>query len=290
MIKDIWYVKGVNIFEEVTDREIRLLERRSKLKKYGKYDFVCDKLSDSSSIYVIKEGSVRIYKPESKEDSEAAKSYQTKSSRPLPTSKAQAQEGATPGSSGSMTNRNDIFSQLMANTTETDSDKKLEQLPVTLESGEFFGAMRNSGQMDNFLAETMNDSQIYLTRYSTLKLLFKYISGRSITVKKFAGLRRYELQNRIQNLIGKDVVSRLASLLLRFSEKYGTWQSSKSVLDFKLSSDKLSTLVGATKEDVEQVLELLEREKIVSIEGKKIEVLNGWQLRKKTLTRTAPRL
>lgn len=274
MIEDIWYVKGINIFEEITDREARLLKRRSKLKEYKRYDLVCDNSSDPSYIYVIKKGSVRIYKPESEKDNKVQERSQGKPNVPL------QQKGISQKRTSLLTDENELFSQFTNDTSQSNADEELEQLPVTLKLGEFFGIMYNSEQIGDFVAESMDNSEIYLTRRSTLKLLFKYTSEHSMTIKKTAGLRKYKLQNRIQNLIEQDVVSRLASLLLKFSEKYSTWKSSKAVLNFKLSTEKLSKLVGATKEDVNQVLELLKREKIISIKRKRISVLNGWELKK----------
>lgn len=280
MIEKIWYVKGINIFDEIADYEIRMLEQRSKLRKYKTYELVCDQSNALSCIYVVKSGSVKIYKPEPKEDDSQKKPDDQKRSE-------------------FMTAGNDLFSQLMSagESDETTTNKPLKPLSVTLKSGEFFGTIPNRNHssvvdlspsaigsddvVPDFVVEAMDDLEIYLARRSAIKLLFKYSTDRLITIDKSAGLRnKYKLKNRIQNLIDRDVVSRLASLLLHFTKKYSRWKSSKSVLDFKLSTKELAKLVGATNEDVDQVLELLKREKIISIKRKKIEVLNGWKLKK----------
>ena len=268
MIEDIWYVKGINIFEKITDYEDKLLERRAKLKKYKRYDLVCDKSSNLSIIYVIKKGSVRIYKPHSEKD-KTTKSNQTNSNSSL-------QEKSEPKESA----ENDLFSQFTTDTSESDTDKEVKSLPVILKSGDFFGIISGQNQVSDFVIESMDDSEIYLTRRSTIELLFKYNNEPSITIEKFAGLHKHKLQNRIQNLINQDIVSRLAFLLLNFSEKYSTWDGSKAVMDFRLSTKELSKLVGATNEDIDQVLKWLKREKIISIKRKKIKVLDGWELKR----------
>jgi len=269
MIKYIWYVKNVNLFEKVSDYEIRLLRSRSKLKEYKRYDLVCDKSTVSSSVYIVKDGSIKIYEPDREEDKS-----KLSQSTVLPKEKEFEQEKYE------FTNNNDIFSQLLDTETSNDNEKQLKQIPVTLKSGEFFGVINKETEIEDFVVECMEDSEIYITNKSTIKLLFKYLSNRTIKIEKSSKSCKYQIENRIQDLIDKDVVSRLASLLLVLSERYSKWETPKAVLEFRLSNKELSKLIGATIEDVSQVLEWIENEEIISKRRRKLEILNIWKLKK----------
>lgn len=68
-LEKIWYLKHINLFRNLTDVEIGVLDRITYMKDYSRHKQVYGQSDSGDVVYLIKEGRVKIYKlsPEGKE-------------------------------------------------------------------------------------------------------------------------------------------------------------------------------------------------------------------------------
>ena len=68
-LEQIWYLKHFDIFKDLTDREINVIDRISYMKHYKRRERIYGQGDPGDLVYLLKEGRVKIYKlsPDSKE-------------------------------------------------------------------------------------------------------------------------------------------------------------------------------------------------------------------------------
>ncbi len=71
-----------------------------------------------------------------------------------------------------------------------------------------------------------------------------------LKINKLLGLRKYELELLIEELVFKSVYQRIGFILLRLYKKFGLIKQGKPVIDMKLTHYDIATMIGATRESV----------------------------------------
>ena len=68
-LEKIWYLKHFDIFKDLTDREIDIIDRISYMKRYSRRERIYGQGDPGDLVYLLKEGRVKIYKlsPDGKE-------------------------------------------------------------------------------------------------------------------------------------------------------------------------------------------------------------------------------
>ena len=68
-LEKIWYLKHFDIFKDLTDREIDVIDRISYMKRYSRRERIYGQGDPGDLVYLLKEGRVKIYKlsPDGKE-------------------------------------------------------------------------------------------------------------------------------------------------------------------------------------------------------------------------------
>lgn len=68
-LETLWYLKRVNIFKDMTEADLRYLERMTHIKAYGRREQIYGQEDEGDVVYILKEGRVKIYKlsPDGKE-------------------------------------------------------------------------------------------------------------------------------------------------------------------------------------------------------------------------------
>jgi len=161
-------------------------------------------------------------------------------------------------------------------------DESGKEFTLTLlEPGEIFGEL---GIFDNSPRETsavaLEDSLICAMRRQDFE---KYTSNKpELTFKlgKLMGFRRRQIENRIEELLFRDVPSRLARLLLRLAARHARETKHGLQIHIKLSQQELANLIGATREMTSSVLNNFKREKLIAMEHKYIYILDRKRLEK----------
>lgn len=87
-------------------------------------------------------------------------------------------------------------------------------------------------------------------------------------------------QQRIVELAQKSVRARVASVLLRVADEYGSRFNSNVRIDAPLSREEIASLAGTVVESAVRALQGMRKERLISIEGREIVLLDVENLRR----------
>ncbi|MBD3288927.1 cyclic nucleotide-binding domain-containing protein [candidate division KSB1 bacterium] len=150
-----------------------------------------------------------------------------------------------------------------------------------LEPGEIFGELGLfDDQPRQTTATALEDSLICMMRRADFEQLMSNKPELGFKLSKLMGLRLRHFENRIDDLIFRDVPSRLARLLLRLSEQHPIETENGLKINIKLSQQELANLIGATREMTSSVLNNFRKDGIISLESKHIYIQDNKALRK----------
>jgi CRP/FNR family transcriptional regulator, cyclic AMP receptor protein len=161
-------------------------------------------------------------------------------------------------------------------------DESGKEFTLTLlEPGEIFGEL---GLFDDSPRETaavaLEDSLICTMRRIDFEKLMENKPELSLKLNKLMGLRVRRIENRIQELLFRDVPSRLAGLILRLLEQHSREMRDGVKINIKLSQQEIANLIGATREMTSSVLNSFKKDGLINIESKYIYILNKNELKK----------
>jgi CRP/FNR family cyclic AMP-dependent transcriptional regulator len=82
--------------------------------------------------------------------------------------------------------------------------------------------------------------------------------------------RRRDLENKMEDLVFKDVNAKLAELLLKLGNDYGVDDDRGTLVAVKITHQEMANLIGSTRETVSLTLSQFKRSKLIATEGRKI--------------------
>jgi CRP-like cAMP-binding protein len=154
---------------------------------------------------------------------------------------------------------------------------------TTVEAGTVFGEMAlTAQQMQGAYAQAMEASELSIMRREDLERLMmeKPEVGLQITHLLSERLRRYE--TRLEDITLKDIIARLASLLVLLLESEGVVTGDHSVkIPTHYTHQHLGTMVGANREAVTRAFGQLQDEGIVQLRRRLIYVPDAQALRRR---------
>ncbi len=137
--------------------------------------------------------------------------------------------------------------------------------------GDIFGelSMVDGGPREE-MAEAMENALISeLSRTEFEKIVQKEpMIGYRLT--KTVAARRREVENKIEQLIFKDVNAKLAELLLRLATEYGIEDSRGTLVSLKITHQEMANLIGSTRETVSLTLSQFKRKGLIQTDGRKV--------------------
>src|SRR6185312_4812974 len=96
---------------------------------------------------------------------------------------------------------------------------------------------------------------------------------------KIVAQRRREVENKIEQLIFKDVNAKLAELLLRLAAEYGIEDARGILVALKITHQEMANLIGSTRETVSLTLSQFKRRRLIATEGRKVIISDTEALR-----------
>jgi CRP-like cAMP-binding protein len=137
--------------------------------------------------------------------------------------------------------------------------------------GDIFGelAMIDGGPREE-MAEAMENALISeLPRQEFERIVQKEATvGYKLT--KIVASRRREVENKIEQLIFKDVNAKLAELLLRLASEYGIEDARGTLVSLKITHQEMANLIGSTRETVSLTLSQFKRKGLIQTDGRKV--------------------
>jgi CRP/FNR family transcriptional regulator len=144
-----------------------------------------------------------------------------------------------------------------------------------LDKGEIFGELSVSGiATSNVQAQVMQDTILCAIRKEDFIKVMERNHELAFSITKFIGFRRHQIECKLEDMIFKDVPTRLADALLSLKEQYGQKETRGTKLGISLSHQELANLIGATSETVSAFLAQWKRDGIIDSERRSTILVN----------------
>jgi CRP-like cAMP-binding protein len=138
-----------------------------------------------------------------------------------------------------------------------------------LKPGEIFGELEALGAGETGAqAEAHSDVMICVLRRKDLLGLMQTKPDLGISLSKLIGFRRRIIENRMENLIFRNIPQRLAALFLELKEEFGRNEGDTIKIDVPLTHEDLANLIGSARATVTDVLNDFKKQGIIQTAGK----------------------
>lgn len=162
------------------------------------------------------------------------------------------------------------------------SEEGREVTFALLEPGDIFGELEvlQDSPRDT-LAEALDDSQLCVIQKEQFISMVRQKPEFSYRLTKLIGFRLQKIENRVEDLVFRDVHSRVALLLCQFAKDYGQETASGILIKIKLTHQEIANLIGSIRETVSFVLGDFKKEGLITFEGRNIIVVQSDLLKKR---------
>lgn len=211
----VWYLKQINLFSQMDEREIQDLAERTTMREVSKGKVILLPDEQPGMVYLIKEGRVKVSR------------YST--------------DGR-------------------------------EQILALLEPGNLFGELGLVGEGEPAHVEAFEDSLICTLRRGDFNELIRGHPELMVQVVKVLADRLRQTEEDLADVVFRTVPARLASLLLRLAEAYGTPNGRGLRLTLRLTHRDIASMIGATRETVTSTLSLFRDAGLIDVDQRHIIV------------------
>ncbi len=137
--------------------------------------------------------------------------------------------------------------------------------------GEIFGELcLIEGGPREEMAEAMENALISVVERPVFDAILAKDGLISSRLVKVVAQRRREVENKIEQLIFKDVNAKLAELLLRLADEHGIEDSRGTLVSLKITHQEMANLIGSTRETVSLTLSQFKRRGFINTDGRKV--------------------
>jgi len=119
-------------------------------------------------------------------------------------------------------------------------------------------------------AEAVTDVRVAAVQKSTLTEIIKRRPEFAMKLFAFFSERMQQSDEVIENLLHREVSTRLATLFLNLSDRFGEDNGAGTMLDVRLTHQDLANMIASTREAVSKVMSELQREGSIEIQNRKI--------------------
>src|SRR5215813_7937798 len=146
--------------------------------------------------------------------------------------------------------------------------------------GEIFGelAMLEGGPREE-MAEAMENAMITEFPRDEFEKLVQAHGMLGYRLTKSMLQRRREVENKVEQLLFKDVNAKLAELLLRLGNEYGVASGRGTLVALKITHQEMANLIGSTRETVSLTLSMFKKKGLIETDGRKVIISDREGLR-----------
>ncbi|HIA53990.1 MAG TPA: Crp/Fnr family transcriptional regulator [Candidatus Melainabacteria bacterium] len=140
--------------------------------------------------------------------------------------------------------------------------------------GDLIGeASWESGEHDSY-AETLEESRIYQISREAFQNFIRENPEFGLRLIQIIGGRLKQAQARIEDLVFRQVPSRVARLLVTLAESHGKVTPNGIRVEFPLTHQEIADLVGSSRVTVTQILNKFRSSQWIDIESKRVTIHN----------------
>jgi CRP-like cAMP-binding protein len=175
-----------------------------------------------------------------------------------------------------------IIKEGRAKVSAYSSDGK-EQILAILEPGDLFGELALVGEREPVHIEAFEDTLVCGVRREDLENLLRAHPDLALRLIRALAARLRLAEEEIENLVFRDVPGRLATVLLRMGEDYGTRDDGRGIrLTLRLTHQDLAAMIGATRETVTNILNRFREDGLTDVAQRFIVIRDPERLRRLT--------
>ncbi len=123
-------------------------------------------------------------------------------------------------------------------------------------------------------AECIEDCRLYAINKEVFRKLIKENPEFGISLLQNFANRLKQAQSRIEDLVFRQVPSRVARLILSLAETYGKVTPNGIKVEFPITHQEIADLVGSSRVTVTQILNRMRSSNFINIEGKRVTIHN----------------
>jgi CRP-like cAMP-binding protein len=147
--------------------------------------------------------------------------------------------------------------------------------------GEVFGELQAiSARARESFAQAVSPSLVWRIPIPELRRLIDTIPGLAMHVAEQMEKRFKRVESRVEGLALRDLRSRLCLILLELAEDFGREADRELLIDLPLSQHDLATLVGASRQSVNECLRELRKARQIAYRKRRIALLDPGELRR----------
>lgn len=155
------------------------------------------------------------------------------------------------------------------------SDKK-EIVRAIISTGEIFGemALADEKQRTDFAQAMENDTVVCCWKLDDLKQLMLQEKELSFSILKLVGFRLLKLERQIEQLVFKDVRTRIVEFLKDAAEWKGKKVGTETLILTPLTHKDIAKLIGLSRQSVTTCLNELKSENLIYFDRRRILIRN----------------
>jgi CRP/FNR family cyclic AMP-dependent transcriptional regulator len=140
--------------------------------------------------------------------------------------------------------------------------------------GDLIGeAAWESGEHDSY-AETLEESRVYEISREAFHSFIRENPEFGLRLIQILGIRLKQAQARIEDLVFRQVPSRVARLLISLAESHGKVTPNGIRVEFPLTHQEIADMVGSSRVTVTQILNKFRTSHWIQIESKRVTIHN----------------
>jgi CRP/FNR family cyclic AMP-dependent transcriptional regulator len=163
-------------------------------------------------------------------------------------------------------------------------DESGRKLTLTiLGEGEIFGEMVLIGKgKRQLMAQVLQEAFIYELERSGFLEMLRQNPELTLEVMELFGRRTREIERKLEDLVFKDIPTRLSRQILQLIEEHGVKTGEGIQIDFKITHKELADLIGSARENTTSALNRLAKEGILDKKRYRIIVKDEARLKEKS--------
>lgn len=155
-----------------------------------------------------------------------------------------------------------------------------------LGNGEFFGEMVLIGEKKReFLAQILQDAVLYEIKEHKFLEFVETHPALALAVIELFGRRTREIERKLEDLVFKDIPTRLSRQLLKLIEEHGKETKNGVQINFKITHKELADLIGSARENTTTALNIFAKEGILDKKRYEIIVKDEKKLKEMSVSR-----
>jgi CRP/FNR family cyclic AMP-dependent transcriptional regulator len=160
-------------------------------------------------------------------------------------------------------------------------NEKTEVLKAIVSTGEIFGelALAGESQRTDFAQAVESNTLVCCLQLSDIKELMLADKQLSFSILKLVGFRLKKIERKIEQLVLKDVRTRVIEFLKDAAECKGKKVGSETLIQTPLTHRDIGKLIGLSRQSVTVTLNELKSENLIYFDRKRILIRNIDELR-----------